>query len=401
MTIRNVGVVGAGILGLAIARRLGQVMPGVEVTVLEKEAAVAQHQTGHNSGVVHAGLYYRPGSLKADLCQAGRAMLAEYCREHHLPYQTCGKLVVAADTHEIPALHEIQARAEANSVPGIRWLDSQAIPDMEPYAVGAAALHSPQTAITDFAAVARCVADEVRLSGGQVLLSTRVLSANQLAGGVNVVTDRGVLTFDRLIVCAGLQSDRVARSAGDLAEPSIIPFRGEYLRLRPDRRWLVRALIYPVPDPAYPFLGVHFTLRVDGNIDVGPNAVLATAREGYGRGAVALDDILETVRWPGFRRLAREHWRMGLEELAGSVSRRLFVSRARRYVPSLRAADVERAPAGVRAQAVDRDGSLVDDFRIHNLGAVLAVRNAPSPAATSSLAIAEHVVREVLATLQT
>ncbi len=413
MGVEQVTVVGAGIVGLAVARRVTQLMPGAQVTVLDKEDRVAAHQTGHNSGVVHAGLYYPPGSLKATLCRRGVALLKEFCAEHAVPYDECGKLVVAVDDGERPALERIRERATANAVPGLRSVDAAGLREIEPHAAGVAALHSPHTAITDFVAVTRALAAEVETAGGRVLLGREVTGIERAGAAgeqVTVTTRRSGLsraddgerfTADRLVVCAGLQSDVVARWAGDDAGPAIVPFRGEYYALRPERTDLVRGLIYPVPDPTYPFLGVHFTRRVDGRVDVGPNAVLALAREGYRRRDLAVRDLRDTLAWPGFRSLARTHWRMGLQEMAGSASRVLFMRRAQRYVPAVGAADVVHAPAGVRAQAVDRDGSLVDDFRISDLGPVLAVRNAPSPAATSSLAIAEHVAATLLETLRT
>ena len=408
MGVQRIGIIGAGIVGLAVARRVTEALPGVEVTVLDKEDRVAAHQTGHNSGVVHAGLYYPPGSLKATLCRRGMTLLRAFCEQHDLPYDECGKLVVAVDDSERPALERIRRRAVENAVPGLRELDAAGLRDVEPHAAGVAALHSPHTAITDFVAVSRAIAREVEAAGGRVLLGRAVTGVDRAGGRVTVTTRRTGLsraddgerfTFDRLVVCAGLQSDVVARWAGDDAGPAIVPFRGEYWTLRPERTSLVRGLIYPVPDPAYPFLGVHFTRRVDGRVDVGPNAVLALAREGYRRRDLAARDLRDTLAWPGFQALARKHWRMGVAELAGSASRTLFMRRAQRYVPEVTAADVVPAPAGVRAQAVDRDGSLVDDFRISELGPVLAVRNAPSPAATSSLAIAEHVTDRLLATV--
>ncbi|MFC6878556.1 MULTISPECIES: L-2-hydroxyglutarate oxidase [Actinomadura] len=389
------GVVGAGILGLAVARRLAEAYPGASVTVLDKEDRIAAHQTGHNSGVAHAGLYYAPGSLKATLCRRGVGLLKDYCADRGLPYEECGKVVVARDGRELAALDGIEERAAANGVPGLRRLSAGELREIEPHAAGAAALHSPTTAIVDFPAVAAAYADDVRAAGGEVRLGfevVRMRRAGPAGERVAVRSPREELVFDRLVVCAGLQSDRVARLAGGSAAPAIVPFRGEYLRLVPGRTDLVRGLIYPVPDPRYPFLGVHFTRRVDGGVDIGPNAVLALAREGYRRRDVRAADLWETLRWPGFRRLARRHWRTGARELYGSAVRRAFVAEARAFVPALRDADVVPAPAGVRAQAVDPDGSLVDDFRIGRLGPVVTVRNAPSPAATSSLAIAEHVV---------
>jgi len=396
MTAERVGVIGAGIVGLAVARRLGELLPGATVTVLEKEDRIAAHQTGHNSGVVHAGLYYAPGSLKATLCRRGVSLLKEYCQAKQLPYEECGKLVIAVDESERPALERIRSRATENRVPGLRSVDAAQIREIEPNATGVAGLHSPQTAITDFVAVCQGFADDVVAAGGQVRLGMPVTRIGQQRGAVQVEAGGEQLEFDRLVICAGLQSDVVARWAGDDAEPAIVPFRGEYFTLVPEKSSLVNGLIYPVPDPDYPFLGVHFTRRVGGAVDVGPNAVLALAREGYRRRDISLRELRQTLAWPGFRKLARKHWRMGMEEYAGSASRHLYLNRARTYVPALRDKDVVSAPAGVRAQAVDRDGSLVDDFRINHLGAVTAVRNAPSPAATSSLAIAEYVGDQVL-----
>jgi len=395
------GVIGGGIVGLAVARRLAEVRPGASVEVIEKEAVLASHQTGHNSGVVHAGLYYTPDSLKARLCTRGRVLLSEYCRDRNLPYQECGKLVVALDADEVGRLDDIERRARANQVPDLRRLDAAGLREIEPNAVGLAALHSPRTAITDYVAVAHAYADDIRAAGGAIHLGSPVTAVRTTAASVIVeATSSRHWEFDTVVVCAGLQADRVARLAGDTPGPQIIPFRGEYLRLVPDRAALVRGLLYPVPDPRYPFLGVHFTPRVDGSVDLGPNAVLALAREGYRWRDVSGGELLDTLRWPGFRRMARRHWRAGAYELWGSWRRRVFVERARRYVPALQLSDVVGAPAGVRAQAVDADGSLVDDFRIGRAGTggrVVTVRNAPSPAATSSLAIAEHVVDAVLA----
>jgi L-2-hydroxyglutarate oxidase LhgO len=365
------------------------------VTVLDKEDHVAAHQTGHNSGVAHAGLYYAPGSLKARLCRRGIGLLKDFCAERGLPYDECGKVVVARTDAEVAPLREIERRAAENGVPGLRWLDAAGLREIEPHASGVAALHSPHTAIVDFPAIARAFAEDVSAAGGTVRLGREVTGIRRAGERVRVVTPQEELEFDRLVVCAGLQSDRVARLAGDTAGPAIVPFRGEYYRLVPGRTDLVRGLIYPVPDPRYPFLGVHFTRRVDGGVDVGPNAVLALAREGYRRRDLRPADLWETLRWPGFRRLARRHWRTGVREMYGSVSRHAFVARARSFVPELTVADVEPAPAGVRAQAVDPDGSLADDFRIGRIGPVVTVRNAPSPAATSCLAIAEHVAGQV------
>ena len=396
MEARRIGVVGAGIVGLAVARRLTEVEPDSTVTVLEKEHEIAAHQTGRNSGVVHAGIYYAPGSLKAQLCRRGVELLRAYCDERAIPLEDCGKLVVALDASEIDRLRELERRALANGVPGIRWVDRDELREIEPHAAGVAGLHSPTTAITDYRAVAEAFADDVRAAGGSVVLGAEVTAIGAAGTVTRVETADAAFEFDLLVICAGLQADRLARLAGDAQEPTIVPFRGEYYRLVPERERLVRGLLYPVPDPAYPFLGVHFTPRVRGGVDVGPNAVPAFAREGYRRRDVRVADLGETLRSRGFRALARKHWRMGVRELRGSLSKAAFAAEARRYVPELSADDLVPAPAGVRAQALDPDGSLVDDFRISRVGPVTAVRNAPSPGATSSMAIAEHVVERVL-----
>jgi L-2-hydroxyglutarate oxidase LhgO len=389
----RVAVVGGGILGVAVARRLQQVDPALAVTVLEKEDGLARHQTGRNSGVVHAGLYYTPGSLKARLCRRGGTLLEEHCRRHGIAYHACGKVLVALDEVERHRLGAIAERAEANGVPGVRVLDGAELREIEPQVTGLAALHSPGTAIVDFPGVVGSLAVEVVTAGGAVRTGQEVTAIREVGREVVVATRRGLeQPFDRVIACAGLHADRVAALAGGEADPRIVPFRGEYYLLRPERRDIVRGLVYPVPDPRYPFLGVHLTPRVDGEVMVGPNAVLALAREGYGWGTVSPGDLREVLAWPGFGRFARRHWRTGLAELWGSVSRRRFVEAARRYVPSLTVDDVVPGPSGVRAQALGRDGELVDDFRVTRRGRVLAVRNAPSPAATSALAIAEHVV---------
>ena len=362
--------------------------------MVDKEAAVGRHQTSHNSGVVHAGLYYPPGSLKARLCTRGRQLLREFCEARDVPYEECGKLVVASTSDEVPALRQIEGRAEANGVPGLRWLTGAELNDIEPHAAGVAALHSPHTAIVDFPKMAEAMAAEL-----DVRLGFEVTGFRTTGTEVVVSSPAGDLPADRVIVCAGLQADRVARLAGDQAGPAIVAFRGEYWRLVPQRTHLVEGLIYPVPDPAYPFLGVHFTRRVGGIVDVGPNAVLALAREGYRRRDIQPGDVRETLAWPGFRKMVGQHWRPGLRELRGSLSKRAFIAAARRLVPEVDGRRTWcRRPAGVRAQAVDADGSLVDDFRIGSApgsARVVTVRNAPSPGATSSLAIAEYLVDEV------
>lgn len=386
-----VGIVGAGIVGLALGREITRRRPGTRVVVLEKEDRVAAHQTGHNSGVVHAGIYYRPGSLKAELCTRGKAMLREYCAERRIPYDECGKLVVAVDEDDVARLDDLEARAAENAVPGLRRLDAAGIREIEPHAAGLAALHSPYTAITEFTRIAEAFADDIAGAGGEIRLSFPVTAIRETGGGLEVASGERTVRVDELIICAGVHADVVAGLAGDEPGPRIVPFRGEYMTVVPEKAHLVRGLIYPVPDPRYPFLGVHFTRRVSGEVEVGPNAVLALAREGYRRSDVSPRDLRGIAGWRGTWRMARRHWRTGLRELHGSLSKRAYMRAARRYVPEVGPGDVVRAGAGVRAQALDLDGTLVDDFRIHRLGRVVAVRNAPSPAATSSMAIAEYV----------
>ncbi len=396
MAASRVGVIGAGIVGLAVARRLVETEPGIELTVLDKEDRVGVHQTGHNSGVAHAGVYYTPGSLKAQLCRRGIELLKPYCEQRGIAYEECGKLIVARDPDELGRLDEIERRATANGVPGLRRLGPSQMAEIEPYVRGVSALHSPQTAIVDFPAVARAYADDVRNAGGTVQLGFEVAAIDRRRSELRVRSKIGEeLVFDRLVVCGGLYSDRLAQMAGEDREPWIVPFRGEYHKLVSGREEMVRGLIYPVPDPAYPFLGVHFTRRVSGGVDIGPNAVLAFKREGYRRFDFSCADLVDVLRSRGFRRLARKHWRMGATEMWGSFSKRAFIDRARDFIPALTPADVEPAPAGVRAQAIDPDGSLVDDFRITRVDGLVLVRNAPSPAATSSLAIGEYVVDQL------
>lgn len=389
----RVVIVGGGILGLAAGRLLALERPDVEVVLLEKEPLLAQHQTGRNSGVVHAGLYYEPGSLKARLCRRGGELLRAFCLEHELPFDECGKVLVATQEGELPRLERILERARANGVAETRLIDATELRTLEPHTVGIAALHSPTTAIVDYTAVCGALAGEMRTRGAVIRTGTPVRRVRAEGGEPCVeLADGSEERADRVLVCAGLHADRLARASGEPAEPRIVPFRGEYWRLRPERSHLVRGLVYPVPDPSLPFLGVHLTRAVDGSVLVGPNAVLAYAREGYRRRDVNLADLRDTVTWPGMWRVARKHWASGAHEVARSLSKRAFVREARRYVPELRAEDVVAAPAGVRAQAVDRDGALVDDFRLDVSGRTVWVRNAPSPAATSSLAIAEELL---------
>jgi L-2-hydroxyglutarate oxidase LhgO len=395
MSTLPVGIVGGGILGLAVGRELTRRYPGLEVVVFEKEGQLGAHQTGHNSGVVHAGIYYKPGSLKAELCTRGRAMLRDFCADRGLPYQECGKLVVAVDESELGRLDALEQTASANQVPGLRRIGRSGISDIEPHASGLAALHSPATAITDFGAVARAYGEDIGAAGGRLNLSSPVTGIEQRDGVVRVRVSGELHELSKLVICAGLQSDLVSGSIDGHDEPRIVPFRGEYMTVSNEKRHLVRGMVYPVPDPRYPFLGVHYTRRVGGELEVGPNAVLALKREGYRRGDFSFMDTVRTLGWPGFWRMGRRHWRTGAQEVWGSISKKAYMERAARYVPEIDHTDVERGRVGVRAQALDRDGSLVDDFRIFEADGVVSVRNAPSPAATSSLAIAEYVVDRV------
>jgi L-2-hydroxyglutarate oxidase len=390
----RVAIVGGGILGLATARLVAKEVPDADVQVFEKEHGLAQHQTSHNSGVVHAGLYYAPGSLKARLCVRGVSLLKAFCLERGVRYDECGKLVIATDEREMTRFDALEERARANGVPRLQRFGETELRAIEPCASGIAALHSPATAIVDFGEVARAMADDARTSGARIntgLEASRILDAGRAAE--IELADGTVIRADRAIVCAGLHADRLARASGQPAEPRIMPFRGEYWQLRAERRDLVRGLIYPVPDPTLPFLGIHLTRKIDGSVLIGPNAILASAREGYRRTEFVARDVWDTLGWPGAPRLFRRYWRVGVAEIYRTLSKRAFIREAQRYVPQLQASDAIRAPAGVRAQAVDRDGTLVDDFRLATDGPVLWVRNAPSPAATSSLAIAEELVQ--------
>ncbi|MFE6735650.1 L-2-hydroxyglutarate oxidase [Microbacterium sp. NPDC057650] len=386
------GIIGGGIVGVALARELSAA--GAEVTLLEKEKRLAQHQTGRNSGVVHAGLYYAPGSLKAELCAQGRTLIRDYCAEKGLPYDEVGKLVVAVDDSELPALAEIERRSIANGVPDLARIDDPVrLREIEPHAAGAAAVHSPHTAVVDYAAITEAMAQDVRAAGGSILLQSEVTAIRREPGGVRVTTSVSEHVFDRVIVAAGLQSDVVAALVGADPSPKILPFRGEYWQLRHDRAHLVKGMIYPVPDPRFPFLGVHFTRGVYGDVHVGPNAVPALAREGYGWLQISARDTWESLRWPGALPLAKQHWRMGVDEISGSLIKPLYFRKAQRFLPELTMRDLERkTAAGVRAQAWGRGGELLDDFSVDRIGPVTVLRNAPSPAATSSIAIARYVI---------
>lgn len=387
-------VIGGGIVGLATAHRIALDHPDAEVTVLEKESQVAAHQTGHNSGVIHAGVYYKPGSLKARLCRAGSRSMVDFCGEHGIPVQICGKLIVAADEAELPRLRALHERAVANGLP-VRMLTADEAREHEPHVRCVAALHVASTGIVDFTAVCAMLAALAEKGGAQIRVGARVTGVAERAGEQVVETTAGTFIADVLVNCAGLHADRVARLAGVAPPARIIPFRGEYYELRPDRRDLVRGLIYPVPDPQFPFLGVHLTRMIDGSVHAGPNAVLALAREGYSWGRINPRDIADLATYSGLWRLGRRHLRYGLTEARRSLSRRRFAESLGRLVPQITVEDLVRTEAGVRAQAVGPDGALVDDFLIVSRGRQVHVLNAPSPAATSSLEIAKHIVAQL------
>jgi (S)-2-hydroxyglutarate dehydrogenase len=372
----ELAIVGAGIIGLATARELLARRPGLRVAVVDRADEVGTGQTGHNSGVIHAGIYYKPGSLKAKLCVEGAARMYAFCEERGIAVERCGKVIVALDESELDRLDELERRGHANGVPGLRRLRAKEITELEPHCSGIAGLHSPNTGIVDFAAVARALADDVREAGGEILLGRAVTGATREDGGVRL--DGAEVAAGHAVFCAGGQASRLAVAAGAPEDPRIVPFRGQYLSLRPQARDLVRGLIYPVPDPDLPFLGVHLTRHITGDVLLGPSAMLVGG-----------------LRWPGTWRVVRRFWRTGMQELRMAASKRAFVAACARYVPELSVADVEGGPAGVRAQAVGRDGALVDDFIFSEAAGTLHVRNAPSPAATSSLAIADLIADRV------
>ncbi len=390
----ELAVVGGGIVGLAVARELIRRHPRSSVCVLERERELATHQTGHNSGVIHAGVYYQPGSLKARLCVEGAREMYEYCEQRGIGNERCGKVIVATDASELSRLDELERRGRANGVSGLRRIDAAGIEEIEPHARGLAGLHSPGTGIADFAAVAREYARDVLEAGGEVVTGCEVRDVTIGTRSLRLAHSQGATEARHAVFCAGAWADRLAVRAGADPDPRIVPFRGAYLRLVPQRRELVRSLIYPVPDPSLPFLGVHLTKHINGEVLIGPTALIAGARDAYRLGTVHGRDVLDTLRWPGTWRMLARWWSTGLTELRHAALRSAFVRAAARYVPELQTADVEPSFAGVRAQALGRDGSLVDDFVFSTTDRALHVRNAPSPAATSSLAIARHVADE-------
>jgi L-2-hydroxyglutarate oxidase len=388
----NVIIIGGGVVGLGVALEITRRFPRLRLLVLEKEDRVARHQSGHNSGVIHSGLYYKPGSLKARLCVTGAAAMVEFCREHNLPHEVCGKVVVATEPDELPRLEELRQRGEANGLTGLRRIGPEELREIEPHAAGLQALVVPSTGITNYAAVCEKYAELITVRGGIVLTSAAATGIRREPNEITVETKRGAFSTGSLINCAGLHSDRIARMAGDEPGVMIVPFRGEYYDLIPERASLVRWLLYPVPDPRFPFLGVHFTRRITGTVDAGPNAVLALAREGYRHRDVNIRDLAGSLAFPGFWRMARQHWRNGLDEWRRSLSKPVFVRALQRLLPEVRENDLVPGGSGVRAQALKPDGSLVDDFQFVASGKVLHVLNVPSPAATASLSIGKAIV---------
>jgi (S)-2-hydroxyglutarate dehydrogenase len=388
----NVIIIGGGVVGLGVALEITRRFPHLRLLLLEKEDRVARHQSGHNSGVIHSGLYYKPGSLKARLCVTGAAAMVEFCREHNLPYEVCGKVVVATEVDELPRLEELRKRGEANGLKGMRLIGPEELREFEPHAAGLKALVVPSTGITNYAAVCEKYADLISASGGTVLTSAAATGIKRMPNEIVVETSRGAFSTTALINCAGLHSDRISRMAGDAPGVMIVPFRGEYYDLVPERASLVRNLIYPVPDPRFPFLGVHFTRRITGTVDAGPNAVLALAREGYRHRDINVRDLAGSLAFPGFWRMARQHWRNGIDEFRRSLSKPVFVRALQRLLPDVREADLVPGGSGVRAQALKPDGALVDDFQFVTSGKVLHVLNVPSPAATASLSIGKAIV---------
>jgi (S)-2-hydroxyglutarate dehydrogenase len=391
----DVVIVGGGIVGLATAYSLLTTNPALKLVVLEKEPSLGAHQTGHNSGVIHSGLYYKPGSLKAKNCIEGYAKLLQFCREHEIAHEICGKIVVALSEQERSQLEMLRQRGEQNGLTGIRRLNKTEIVEIEPHCTGIDGLFVPQTGIVDYTAVVMRLAERIQNFGGEILTSSEVVEIKESSNTVLVCTKQQRFTTRALITCGGLQSDRLAMQTQPDLDLRIIPFRGEYFELKESAKHLVNSLIYPVPDPNFPFLGVHFTRRIDGTIECGPNAVLAFAREGYRKTDISIREFSQTLAWPGFRKIAFKYWRTGLGEYHRSFSKNAFVAALQKLVPEITANDLQPTGAGVRAQACSRAGSLLDDFEIRQIGRVVHVCNAPSPAATASLAIGDAIASRV------
>ena len=390
----DVAVVGGGIVGLATSRELLRRYPGLRLVNAEKEAGWHQHQSGHNSGVIHSGIYYKPGSLKARLCVEGRRLLWRYCDERGIPYKGVGKLIVATEESELSRLMDLYERGQQNGVEGLELLEATEIKEREPHCRGLRAIFSPVTGIVDYRVVADAYAEDVRAMGGELFLSHEITGVSRRNGTTILHSPAGDVEARAAITCAGLYSDRLARLTGGARDPKIVPFRGDYLVLRPDKRYLVKGNIYPVPDPAFPFLGVHFTPRMDGDVWLGPNAVLAFAREGYRFTDVNPKELLDAVAYPGFVKLALKYWKTGAGEMYRDLSRAAYVKALRRYIPELQPQDCLPGPSGVRAQAMNASGEIIDEFVFDGAEGIVHVRNAPSPGATSSLAIARYIADE-------
>jgi L-2-hydroxyglutarate oxidase LhgO len=388
-------IVGGGIVGLATAYQAIQEIPATRLLILEKEAAIATHQTDHNSGVLHSGIYYRPGSLRALNCRTGKQAMERFCAQHAIPYELCGKVIVAVTEQELPLLATIYERGQANGV-RCEMIDQTRLAELEPHACGLRAIHVPEAGIVNFRQVALKLADLILARGGTIRCQARVNGIRSQSQPVVVESTTGDFTADYVVTCAGLHSDRVAELSGERIEAQILPFRGEFYELTAEARHFCRNLIYPVPDPNFPFLGVHFTRRINGNVECGPNAVLAFAREGYRGRTISPSDLWEAVTYGGFLRLAARNWRAGLGEMWRSANKQAFVKALSRLIPEIRAEHLLPAPAGVRAQAVGRDGRLIDDFLIRHRGRVINVCNAPSPAATASLNIGRIILEKLV-----
>ena len=395
----NVIIIGGGVVGLGVALEITRRFPHLRLLLLEKEDCVARHQSGHNSGVIHSGVYYKPGSLKARLCVTGAAAMVEFCREHGIAHNVCGKVIVATHADELPRLEELRQRGEANGLTGLRMIGPEELREIEPHATGLRALVVPSTGVTDYALVCEKYAELISAAGGTVLLSAAATGIRRMPNEIVVETSRGVFSTASLINCAGLFSDRISQMAGDDPGVMIVPFRGEYYDLVPERAALVKALIYPVPDPRFPFLGVHFTRRITGRVDAGPNAVFALAREGYRHTDISLRDLASAAAFPGFWRMAGKHWRNALDEWHRSFSKPAFVRALQRLLPDVGEKDLVPGGSGVRAQALKPDGALVDDFQFVPSGKILHVLNVPSPAASASLTIGKAIVDTAAASL--
>jgi L-2-hydroxyglutarate oxidase len=384
-------IVGGGIVGLATALQLLEKKPDLRVLLIEKENEVAKHQTGNNSGVIHSGLYYKPGSLKAKNCIHGYHLLVDFCRKQEIPFELCGKVIVATEEHELPMLKKLYERGQENGLQNLKLLTPEQIKEYEPYTRGLQGIFVPQTGIVDFRIVARKYADLIRQKQGDIRLGEKVINIQTNQQMVDVITDKQTYSARLVINCAGLYSDKVARLTSNNINVKIVPFRGEYYKLRKEKEYLVRNLIYPVPDPNFPFLGVHFTRMARGGVEAGPNAVLAFSREGYKKSDISLSELGETLAWPGFQKVAAKYWRTGLGEMYRSFSKAAFTKALQKMLPEVQEDDLVEGGAGVRAQACDRQGGLVDDFMIVEEARAINVCNAPSPAATSSLSIGETV----------